>query len=64
MCAREMLDKILHTDFPTEESHIIKLVIWGEVLLKAYRIGIYFLSSFLSYLHPVYRIIMIEILYV
>lgn len=42
MCAREMLDEILHTDFPTGESHIIKLLIWGEVLLKAYRIGIYF----------------------
>lgn len=39
---REMLDEIFHTDFPIEESHIIILLILGEVPLKSYRIGINF----------------------
>lgn len=63
-----MLDEFLHTDFPTGELHIIKLLILCEELLKAYRIGIIsvILSVLfaLSFQFAIQRIIMSKILYV
>lgn len=63
-----MLDEFLHTDFPTEESCIIKLSILYEILLKAYWIGtISVILSVLfapSFQFAIQRIVLIKILYV